>query len=97
MSDSDDHASYPPHESAAPRLPLSEGASSASAALPAEALATRKVRVIALAQAYVSYIDTPECIRARTGESHRAWYGPELLDVITRGLRTAVDVDLRLR
>ena len=37
MSDSDDHASHPPHESAAPRLPLSEGASSASAALPAEA------------------------------------------------------------
>jgi predicted MFS family arabinose efflux permease len=37
MSDSDDHASHPPHESAAPQLPLSEGASSASAALPAEA------------------------------------------------------------
>jgi neutral ceramidase len=77
--------------------PTASAARQMVAALPAEALAARKVRVIALAQAYVSYIDTPECIRARTGESHRAWYGPELLDVITRGLRTAVDADLRLR
>jgi MFS transporter, YNFM family, putative membrane transport protein len=37
MSDSDGNASHPPHESAAPGLPLSKGASSASAALPAEA------------------------------------------------------------
>ena len=37
MPDSDGNASHPPHESAAPRLPLGEGASSASAALPAAA------------------------------------------------------------
>ena len=37
MSDFDGNPSHPPHESAAPPLPLSEGASSASAALPAEA------------------------------------------------------------
>jgi YNFM family putative membrane transporter len=34
MSDSDGNPSHSPHESAAPRLPLGEGASSASAALP---------------------------------------------------------------
>ena len=37
MSDFDGNPSHSPHESAAPPLPLSEGASSASAALPAEA------------------------------------------------------------
>src|ERR1700710_1586048 len=37
MPDADGNASHPPHESAAPRLPLGEGASSASAALPAAA------------------------------------------------------------
>jgi predicted MFS family arabinose efflux permease len=37
MPDSDGNASHPPHESAAPRLPLGEGASSASAALPSAA------------------------------------------------------------
>jgi YNFM family putative membrane transporter len=37
MPDSDGNASHPLHESAAPRLPLGEGASSASAALPATA------------------------------------------------------------
>jgi YNFM family putative membrane transporter len=37
MSDSDGNPSHPLHESAAPRLPLGEGASSASAALPADA------------------------------------------------------------
>jgi YNFM family putative membrane transporter len=38
MPDSDGNASHPSHESAAPRLPLGEGASSASAALPADVL-----------------------------------------------------------
>ncbi len=37
MPDSDGNASHRPHESAAPRLPLGEGASSASAALPSAA------------------------------------------------------------
>src|ERR1700760_876506 len=35
MPDSDGNASHPPHEFAAPRLPLGEDASSASAGLPA--------------------------------------------------------------
>ena len=59
--------------------------------LPPAALEGRKVRVIALAQAYVSYIDTPERVREGTGESRRAWYGPELLGVVTRGLTVAVE------
>src|SRR5690348_13327953 len=36
MSHSDDESSVAAHESAAPRLPLGEGASAASAALPGE-------------------------------------------------------------
>jgi hypothetical protein len=63
------------------------------AALPPRALEGRKVRVAALAQGYVSYIDTPERVRQRAGESHRAWYGPELLGTVTRGLETAVVAD----
>ena len=61
--------------------------------LPAGALEGRKVRVTALAQAYVSYIDTPERVRVGSGESHRAWYGPELLDAVSQGLETAVAAD----
>ncbi len=53
--------------------------------------------MIALAQAYVSYIDTPERVRDGSGESHRAWYGPELLGFVARGLEVAVDADRRSR
>lgn len=63
------------------------------AALPPSALEGRKVRVTALAQAYVSYIDAPERVQQGSGESHRAWYGPELLGAVTRGLETAVAAD----
>jgi hypothetical protein len=59
--------------------------------LPAGALEGQKVRVTALAQGYVSYIDTPERVREGSGESRRAWYGPELLGVVTRGLKVAVN------
>ena len=44
-------------------------------ALPAGALSGRKVRVLALAQGYVSYVDTPARVREGSGEGRRAWYG----------------------
>ena len=58
--------------------------------LPAGALSGRKVRVTALAQGYVSYIETPERVREGLGESRRAWYGPDLLGDVDRGFIVAV-------
>lgn len=66
-------------------------------AVPGEptALAARRwldgprTRVVALADGYIGYIDAPERVRAGTGESPRAWFGPELADVIGEGLRAA--------
>jgi hypothetical protein len=65
--------------------------------LPAGALSGRKVRVTALAQGYMSYIDTPERVREGFGEARRAWYGPDLLGDVTRGLTAAVRADVGLR
>jgi len=59
--------------------------------LPRHLLEERKVRVVALAQAYVSYIDAPERVRDGTGESRRAWYGPDLWGQVSRGLEVAVE------
>jgi hypothetical protein len=49
----------------------------------------RQTRVVALADGYIGYIDTPERVRAGAGESPRAWFGPELADAIGEGLETA--------
>lgn len=49
----------------------------------------RKVRLLALAQGYVSYIDTPERVREGSGEARRAWYGPDLMEDLASGLRVA--------
>jgi neutral ceramidase len=51
---------------------------------------SRRVRLLGLAQGYVSYIDTPDRVREGSGEAKRAWYGPALMDDLTRGLRAAV-------
>jgi Neutral/alkaline non-lysosomal ceramidase, N-terminal len=48
-----------------------------------------KTRVVALADGYLGYIDAPERVREGTGESPRAWFGPELADAIGEGLRAA--------
>ena len=48
-----------------------------------------KTRVVALADGYIGYIDAPERVREGTGESRRAWFGPELADAIGEGLGAA--------
>jgi neutral ceramidase len=58
--------------------------------LPTRGLGGRAARVVALAQGYVSYIDTPERVEAVSGEARRAWYGPTLLPVVEQGLQLAV-------
>jgi hypothetical protein len=60
------------------------------AALPATALAGKRVRIVALAQGYVSYVDTPERVREGSGEARRAWYGADLMSEVTDALRAAV-------
>jgi hypothetical protein len=52
-----------------------------------------RVRVLALVQDYISYIDTPERVEVSSGEARRAWYGPALLGVVARGLEVAVESD----
>jgi len=76
-----------------PGEPTALAAQQMLAELPPGRLDGRKVRVIALAQGYVSYIETPDRVRAGSGEAKRAWYGPELLDVIRRGLTLVVKAD----
>lgn len=75
---------------ALPGEPTALAAERIVASLPAAALPGRRVRVVGLAQGYVGYIDTPERVRAGQGEARRAWFGPELLDTVTRGLQAAV-------
>jgi len=74
----------------APGEPTALAASRMVAALPEAAVQGRRTRVLGLTQGYVGYIDTPERVRAGEGEARRAWFGPELLDTVTRGLVAAV-------
>jgi neutral ceramidase len=53
-------------------------------------LKDRKVRVVALVDDYLGYIDTPERVRERQGEGRRAWFGPGLMEALGRGLQVAV-------
>jgi hypothetical protein len=73
-----------------PGEPTALAARHMAAAVPGPAGAGRKVRVVALVDDYIGYIDTPERVRDRRGESRRAWYGPNLLDVVSRGLNAAI-------
>jgi hypothetical protein len=75
---------------ALPGEPTALAARRLVAGLPAGALSGRKVRVVALAGGYLGYIDTPERVRAGQGEARRAWFGPELIDVLAGGLSVAV-------
>lgn len=67
-------------------------------ALAAERLATaatprnrgRRPRVVALAQGYVGYVDTPERVNQGHGEALRAWFGPDLLESIEQGFERAL-------
>jgi hypothetical protein len=47
--------------------------------------------VVGLAGGYVGYVDAPERVRERRGESPRMWFGPELLDVLRDGFRKAAE------
>lgn len=56
--------------------------------------ADRKLRVVGLVQGYVGYVETPERIREGSGESARVYFAPELVDVLGRGLGSAVAATL---
>lgn len=43
-------------------------------------------RVVSLADGYLGYLETPEHVRNRIGESRRQYFGPALLDALSRGL-----------
>jgi neutral ceramidase len=73
-----------------PGEPTALAAERMVAALPKTAVSGRRVRVISLVGDYVGYIDTPERAMAGEGEARRAWFGPELLDVMTRGMVAAL-------
>lgn len=73
-----------------PGEPTALAAARILASLPPAVVHARKVRVVGLVQGYVGYIDTPERVRAGHGEARRAWFGPDLLDTVTRGLQAAV-------
>jgi len=74
-----------------PGEPTELAAAQMVASLPRARLQGRKVRLVALAQGYISYIDTEERVRTRHGEAARAWYGPALMNVIRSGLRLTID------
>jgi len=73
-----------------PGEPTAEAAQRILAALPPRALAGRRVRVVGLVGDYIGYVDTAERVLAGSGEARRAWFGPELLDAVTRGLAAGV-------
>jgi neutral ceramidase len=73
-----------------PGEPTALAAARMVAALPRAAVEGRKVRVVALVQGYLGYIDTPERVQAGRGEGRRAWFAPELLEAVTRGLQVGV-------
>jgi hypothetical protein len=77
-----------------PGEPTALAAARMVAALPEAAVQGRRTRVLGLTQGYVGYIDTPERVRAGHGEARRAWFAPELLDAVTRGLVAAVSATL---
>ncbi len=45
--------------------------------------------VVGLAQAYLGYVETPEAIRERRGESRRTYFGPETAARLTAALDAA--------
>ncbi|MEY2667377.1 MAG: hypothetical protein RJA59_15 [Pseudomonadota bacterium] len=47
------------------------------------------VEVVSLVGDYVGYVETPEGVRARTGEAKRTYLGPELARVLQDGLAAA--------
>jgi neutral ceramidase len=55
------------------------------------ASAGRRARVVGLAGGYVGYVDAPERVRSRSGESGRMWFGVELFDAIRAGVSAAVE------
>jgi len=75
---------------AVPGEPTALAAQEIVARVPQETLKDRKVRLIALVDGYLGYIDTPQRVRDRQGEGRRAWFGPELMEVLGRGLQVAV-------
>jgi len=77
---------------AVPGEPTAAAAQRLLAMLPSDPLQGRKVRVVGLAGGYVGYINTPESARAASGEGRRAWFAPELIDSIGRGLQVGLGV-----
>jgi hypothetical protein len=63
--------------------------------LSRDTLTAPKVRVVALVGGYIGYIDTPQRVRDREGEGRRAWFEPELVDSLGRGIQAAVESQRR--
>jgi hypothetical protein len=73
-----------------PGEPTAEAARRIVAAIPRSGSDDRRFRVFSLAQGYVGYVETPERVSRGEGEGRRAWFAPELLEVVTRGLQAGV-------
>lgn len=53
-------------------------------------------RVLALSDGYVGYLETPDVVRAGTGEAKRQWFGPELFERLSKAsLLLAMATDRR--
>ena len=48
------------------------------------------VRLVGLASGYLGYLETPEALAARTGESRQAYFGPRAGAALLEGLRRAL-------
>jgi neutral ceramidase len=51
--------------------------------------AGRRARVVGLAGGYIGYVDAPERVRSRSGESGRMWFGAGLYEALGAGLAAA--------
>ncbi len=49
------------------------------------------VTLVSLAQGYIGYIETPEKVRAHTGEARRSYFEPELLDRLAAAAKLAAE------
>jgi hypothetical protein len=58
-----------------------------------EALAKRTgaTGVLGLADGYLGYVDTPERVKEASGESHRQYFGPVLLERLSAGAQLAAE------
>ena len=72
-----------------PGEPTARAARQIIGGAPGAEPANGKTRVVALAQGYIGYIDTREQALEGLGEARRAWFAPDLLEALKRGLEVA--------